>query len=108
MYLFYSIFAMTFTSYELSSWHSDPEWHLQPFDPDPTYCHPNSPSYDPDYDPFDQICIRTQHSKYMPECVARLLHEHKVSEELSDFNLGARPKENYEIHRLNDDYEIPF
>ena len=99
---------MTLEFYQLSSWHPDPEWHLQPFDPDPTYCHPSSPSYDPDYDLFDQICIRTQHSINMPECVARLLHNQEVSEELSDYDLGVKPKENYEIHRVDDDYEVPF
>ena len=50
---------MALTSYELSSWHPDPEGHLQP--------------WEPDYDP--QIWIRTQHSINMPECVAKLLIE---------------------------------
>ena len=107
MYLFYSIFAMTLTSYELRSWHLDPEWHLD-FDPDPTYCHPNSPSYDPEYETRSQISVTTQHSKYMPECVARVLHDLQVRNELADYELGIKPKENYEIYRIDDDYVIPF
>ena len=83
---------MALTSYELSSWHPDPEGHLQP--------------WEPDYDP--QIWIRTQHSINMPECVARLLHKHQVCGVLADYDLGATPEENYEIHRQDDDYEIPF
>ena len=83
---------MTLTSYELSSWHHDPEGHLQP--------------WEPDYDP--QIWIRTQHSINMPECVARLLHNHQVCGILDDYDLGIKPKENYEIHRQDDDYELPF
>ena len=108
MYLFYSIFAMTLTTYELSSWHPDPEGHLQPFDPDPTYCMPNSPSYDPDYDPFPKINIRTRHSVNMSEDVARLLHILQVQKELDDYDMGITPEENYEISRRDNDYEIPF
>ena len=108
MYLLYPVFAMSFTSYELSSWNPDPEAHLQPFDHDPTYFHPNSPSYDPDYDPFNRICIRTSHSAYMPECVARLLHDIQVRKELDSYDLGITPESNYEVYRLNDDYVIPF
>ena len=99
---------MSLKSYELSSWHPDPEGHLQPWDPDPTYCHPNSPSYDPDYESYPQIWIKTQHSANMPECVAKLLHKHQVCGVLADYDLGATPEENYEIHRKDDDYEIPF
>ena len=108
MSLLYPVFAMSFTSYELSSWHPDPEAHLQPFDPDPTYCHPHSPSYDPDYEPYSRICIRTSHSAYMPECVARLLHDIQVRKELDSYDLGITPESNYEVYRLNDDYVIPF
>ena len=100
---------MALTSYELSSWHPDPEWHLKPFDPDPTYCHPNSPSFDP-VDPFliDQIRVKTKHSINMPECVARSLHKHQVCGVLDDYEMGIKPKENYEIYRQDDDYELPF
>ena len=83
---------MALTSYELSSWHHDPEGHLQPFKPD--------------YDP--QIWIRTQHSANMPECVAKLLHSLQVQQELDNYDLGIKPKENYKIHRQDDDYELPF
>ena len=83
---------MALTSYELSSWHPDPEGHLQP--------------WEPDYDP--QIWIRTQHSINMPECVAKLLHRLQVQQGLDDYDLGATPEENYKIHRLDDDYEVPF
>ena len=100
---------MALTYYELSSYHPDPEEHLQPFDPDPTYCHPNSPSYDPEYEyQADRIDIRTEHSVNMPECVARLLHSIQVRKELDDYELGITPEENYEIHRVDDDYVIPF
>ena len=44
----------------------------------------------------------------MPECVARLLHSLQVQQELDDYELGIKPKENYKIHRLDDDYELPF
>ena len=108
MSLLYPVFAMSFTSYELSSWHPDPEAHLQPFDPDTTYCHPNSPSYDQDYEPSLEISIRTTHSAYMPECVARFLHDIQVRKELDSYDLGITPESNYEVYRLNDDYVIPF
>ena len=99
---------MALTSYELSSWHPDPEWHLEPFDPDPTYCRPNSPSFDPDYEPHSRICIRTKHSVNMPEHVARLLHSLQVQQGLDDYDMGITPEENYEIHRVDDNYEVPF
>ena len=99
---------MTLEYYQLSSWHPDPEWHLQPFDPDPTYCHPNSPSYDQDYEPSLEISIRTTHSAYMPECVARFLHDIQVRKELDSYELDIKPEESYVIHRTDDDYVIPF
>ena len=99
---------MALTYYELSSWHPDPEGHLEPFDPDPTYCHPHSPSYDPDYDPSPRINIRSEHPACMPECVAKLLHSIEVHQELDDYDMGITPEENYEIHRVDDDYVIPF
>ena len=83
---------MALTSYELSSWHPDPEGHLQP--------------WEPDYDP--QICIRTKHSVNMPEHVARLLHSLQVQQGLDDYYLDIKPEENYKIHRQDDDYELPF
>ena len=99
---------MALTSYELSSWHPDPEGHLEPWDPDPTYCHPHSPSYDPDYDPSPRINIRTKHSVNMPEHVARILHSLQVQQGLDDYYMGITPEENYEIYRQDDDYELPF
>ena len=99
---------MALTSYELSSWHPDPEGHLEPFDPDPTYCMPNSPSYDPDYDPSPRINIRPKHSVNMPEHVARILHSLQVQQGLDDYYMGITPEENYEIYRQDDDYELPF
>ena len=99
---------MALTSYELSSWHPDPEWHLEPFDPDPTYCHPHSPSYDPDYEPYSRICIRPKHSVNMPEHVARLLHSIQVRKELDEYEMGVKPLPGYTISRWNYDPEIPF
>jgi len=88
---------MTLISYELSSWHPDPEGHLEPIDW----------SYSEDLE-SPQIWIRTQHSVNMPECVAKSLHDHQVRGVLDDYDLGAKPEENYEIHRCDDDYELPF
>ena len=100
---------MALTYYELSSYHPDPEWHLEPFDPDPTYCHPHSPSYDPEYEyQGSRINIRSEHPACMPECVARLLHSIEVRQELDDYDMGITPEENYEIHRVDDDYVVPF
>ena len=86
---------MALTYYELSSWHPDPEWHLEP----PTFGEEWSES---------EIVVRTQHSTEMPECVARLLHNHQVCGVLDNYDLGLTPKENYEIHRVDDNYEVPF
>jgi hypothetical protein len=44
----------------------------------------------------------------MPECVARSLHDYQVRGVLDDYELGIKPKQNYEIHRHDDDYELPF
>ena len=88
---------MALISYELSSWHPDPEGHLEPIDW----------SHSEDVEP-SQIWIRTQHSANMPECVARSLHEYQVRGVLDDYELGAKPEENYEIHRVDDNYEVPF
>ena len=74
---------MALTSYELSSWHPDPEGHLQP--------------WEPDYDP--QICIRTKHSVNMPEHVARLLHSLQVQQGLDDYYLDINLKRTIKIHR---------
>ena len=97
MSLLYPVFAVSFTSYELSSYHSDPEWYLEPFEY--TFSEEVEPS---------QMAIRTTHSAYMPECVARLLHNIQVRKELDSYHLGITPEENYEVYRVNDDYVIPF
>ena len=76
---------MALNYYELSSYHPDPEWHLEPFDPDPT-----------------------KHSVNMPEHVARLLQSLQVQQGLDDYDMGITPEENYEIHRVDDDYVVPF
>ena len=44
----------------------------------------------------------------MPEHVARLLHSLQVQQGLDDYDMGITPEENYEIHRVDDDYEVPF
>ena len=88
---------MSFTSYELSSHHADPEGHLEPVD----WCH--SEELEP-----PTIRISTQHSAYMPECVARHLHDIEVRKELDGYFLDLKPEKNYEVYRLNDDYVVPF
>ena len=88
---------MALISYELSSWHPDPEGHLEPIDW----------SHSEDVEP-SQIWIRTQHSANMPECVARLLHTVQVRKELDSYEMGAKPLPGYDISRWNYDPEIPF
>lgn len=88
---------MALTYYELSSWHPDPEGHLEPIDW----------SFSEDLEP-SQIWIRTEHSVNMPECVARSLHKHQVCGVLDNYDMGIKPEENYKIHRCDDDYEVPF
>ncbi len=88
---------MSFTSYELSSHHADPEGHLEPIDW----------SFSEEQVP-PTIRISTQHSAYMPECVARHLHDIEVRKELDGYFLDLKPEKNYEVYRLNDDYVIPF
>ena len=44
----------------------------------------------------------------MPEDVARLLHSLQVQQGLDDYDMGITPEENYEIHRVDDNYEVPF
>ena len=44
----------------------------------------------------------------MPECIARLIHRIEVRQELDDYGMGATPKEDYEIYRVDNDYVIPF
>ncbi len=88
---------MSFTSYELSSHHPDPEGHLEPIDW--SFSEEQvSPT----------IRISTQHSAYMPESVARHLHDIEVRKELDGYFLDLEPEKNYEVYRLNDDYELPF
>ena len=93
---------MSFTSYELSSHHADPEAHLVPVD----YCWPAYESEE--LEPSSTIRVSTQHSAYMPECVAKHLHDIEVRKELDGYFLDLKPEKNYEVYRQNDDYELPF
>tara|TARA_R100000908_G_scaffold55222_1_gene30487 strand:- start:164 stop:439 length:276 start_codon:yes stop_codon:yes gene_type:complete len=91
---------MSFTSYELSSHHPDPEGHLEPID--------WSFAYESGEVQHPTIRVNTHHSAYMPECVARHLHDIEVRKELDGYFLNLKPEKNYEVYRCNDDYELPF